>query len=259
MDKSYHTLDHHFTLPRVRQVEASRPLQWLRMGWDDMRANLAASLTYGLTFSVIGYLILHYATHMPYLFTAAISGFFLVGPMAAAGLYELSRRHGRGETVDFIGSWKGLKEHSDQLLYYGALLAFSLIGWERLSAILFALFYQGTVPNLDAFYRDLFLSGNYWQLTLVYVGVGGVLAIVVFVLSAISIPMVLDRDVDIFTAMATSLVAVGRNIPAMAVWAILIVALTAIGLATYMIAMIFIFPVLGHATWHAYRDLTRSG
>ena len=105
----------------------------------------------------------------------------------------------------------------------------------------------------------MFLSGNYWQLALIYVAIGGVLAIVVFVLSAISIPMLLDRDVDQYTAMATSLVAVGRNIPAMTVWAVLIVALTALGLATFMIGMIFIFPILGHATWHAYRDLTRSG
>jgi uncharacterized membrane protein len=71
--------------------------------------------------------------------------------------------------------------------------------------------------------------------------------------------MLLDRDVDIYTAMATSLIAVGRNIPAMVVWAILIVALTAIGFATMLLGLVVIFPVLGHATWHAYRDLTQSG
>ena len=132
------------------------------------------------------------------------------------------------------------------------------IFWERLSAILFALFYNGAVPNLESFYRDLLLSGDYWRLLVIYAAVGGVLAIVVFVLSAISIPMLLDRDVDIYTAMATSLVAVGRNIPAMAIWAILIVVLTAIGFATLLLGMTVIFPVLGHATWHAYRDLVQS-
>jgi uncharacterized membrane protein len=102
------------------------------------------------------------------------------------------------------------------------------------------------------------LSGDYWRWTIVYATVGGMLAVAVFVLSAISIPMLLDRDVDVYTAMATSLVAVGRNIPAMAIWALLIVVLTAIGFATLLLGMIVIFPLLGHATWHAYRELTSS-
>ena len=115
------------------------------------------------------------------------------------------------------------------------------------------------MPNLESFYRDLIFSGDYWRLLVVYAAVGAVLAIVVFVLSAISIPMLLDRDVDIYTAMATSLVAVGRNISAMAVWAILIVVLSAIGFVTLLLGMIVIFPVIGHATWHAYRDIVQSG
>lgn len=255
MDKSYHPLDHHFTLPHVRRVEASRPLQWLRMGVDDMRANLAASLSYGLIFAVIGYLILRYATHMPYLFTAAISGFFLVGPMAAAGLYELSRRHGRGETADFLASWKGLKEHSDQLLYYGALLAFTLIGWERLSAILFALFYHDVAPDLSHFFRDVFLSGHYVHFVVSYLVVGGALAGLVFALSVVSVPMVLDRGTDVITAMMTSARAVGFNLGATAVWAALIVVLIGLGFATMMIGMVVLLPLVGHATWHAYKDL----
>ena len=80
---------------------------------------------------------------------------------------------------------------------------------------------------------------------------------IVFVVSAISIPMLLDRNGDIYTAMATSFLAVMRNIPAMLVWAVLIVVLTALGFATLLFGMIVIFPILGHATWHAYRDLTQ--
>src|SRR4029453_1025426 len=125
-------------------------------------------------------------------------------------------------------------------------------------AILFALFYNGAVPNLDSFYRAVLLSGDYWRLLVVYFAVGGGLATVVFVLSAISIPILLDRAGDIYTAMATSLVAVGRNIPAMAIWAALILLLTAVGFATLLVGMVVIFPVLGHATWHAYRDLTQG-
>jgi uncharacterized membrane protein len=87
--------------------------------------------------------------------------------------------------------------------------------------------------------------------------VGGVFAAAVFVISAISIPMLLDRNGDVYTAMATSFLAVTRNIPAMLLWAGLIVVLAAIGFATLLFGLIVIFPILGHATWHAYRELTQ--
>jgi len=252
-------IERHFDLPPIRRVPARQPLLWLAEGMRDLHGNLVESLAYGAIVAAIGWAIWTYAAGRPQPFTASITGFFLLAPLLAAGLYEISRRHELGLDTGFGESLQGWRRSGGAFAEFGLGLVIVAIFWERLSAILFALTYQGAVPNLESFYRDVFLSGNYWQLTLVYVGVGGALAIVVFVLSAISIPMLLDRDVDIYTAMATSLVAVGRNIPAMAVWAILIVVLTAIGLATLMIAMVFIFPVLGHATWHAYRDLTRSG
>lgn len=251
-------IERHFDLPAIRRVPATQPFAWLAAGFRDLHGNLVESLAYGTIVAAIGWAIWTYAAGRPQPFTASITGFFLLAPLLAAGLYEISRRHELGLDTGFGESLQGWRRSGGALAEYGLELVIVAIFWERLSAILFALLYQGAVPNLDAFYADLFLSGSYWQLIVVYLAVGGVLAIVVFVLSAISIPMLLDRDVDIYTAMATSLVAVGRNLPAMAVWAILIVVLSAIGFATFMLAMIPIFPVLGHATWHAYRDLTRS-
>ena len=224
-----------------------------------MRGNLVESLVYGVAVAAIGWLIWTYTAGRPQQFTASITGFFLLAPLLAAGLYEISRRHELGMDTGFGESLQGWRRSAEGLAQFGLELVLVAILWERLSAILFALFYNGTVPNFDAFFRDVFLSGDYWRLTVVYVVVGGILATAVFVMCAISIPMLLDRDVDIYTAMATSLIAVGRNIPAMVIWAALIVVLTAIGFATLLIGMIVIFPVLGHATWHAYRDLTQSG
>lgn len=258
MDKPYHSLDHHFHLPHVRPVDAARPLHWLRLGWRDMSDSLGASLAYGAFFAVIGYLILSYAADMPYLFTAAVSGFFLVGPLAAAGLYEISRRHEKGETVSFGQSLAGLRRHGDSLLYFGVFLAIALIGWERMSAILFALFYQGNVPDLSNFFRDVFLSGDYTHFVVAYLVVGGILAAVVFSLSVVSVPMLMDRDTDAITAAMTSARAVGVNLAAMAVWAALIVVLVAVGFATMMIGMAILLPLLGHASWHAYRDMVES-
>jgi uncharacterized membrane protein len=85
-------------------------MQWLRMGWNDMRENLGASLSYGVILAAIGYTILSYSADKPYLFMAAISGFMLIGPLAAAGLYEISRRYEKGEKVSFIGSIRGLAQ-----------------------------------------------------------------------------------------------------------------------------------------------------
>jgi uncharacterized membrane protein len=249
----------HFDLPVIRRVPPGRPFVWLAQGFRDMRGNLVESLVYGVALAAIGWLIWTYTAGRPQQFTASITGFFLLAPLLAAGLYEISRRHELGMDTGFGESLQGWRRSAGGLAQFGLELVLVAILWERLSAILFALFYNGAVPNFDAFFRDVFLSGDYWRLTVVYVVVGGVLATAVFVMCAISIPMLLDRDVDIYTAMATSLIAVGRNIPAMVIWAALIVALTAIGFATLLIGMIVIFPVLGHATWHAYRDLTQSG
>lgn len=255
MDKPLSNLDHHFHLPQVRGVDTSRPLAWLQMGWRDMCDNLTASLTWGAVFALAGYLVLAFAADVPYLFTAAVSGFFLVGPLAAAGVYEISRRHDRGESTGLVESLRGLHGHGDQLMFFGVFLAVALISWERLSVILFALFYDGGVTNVPQFYREVFLSGQYLDFLATYFVAGGVIAALIFALSAISIPMLMDRDVDIVTAMMTSARAVLGSTPAMALWALIIVALVAIGFATLMIGMAIVLPLLGHASWHAYKDL----
>ena len=255
MAKSISSLDRHFTLPSVRTVEASRPLAWLKAGWSDLRDNPVASLTYGLALSIAGFLILYYAADIPYLLTASISGFFLIGPVAASGLYVISRRHEKGEKSNFAQSLAGLRDEGESLLFFGFLLAFVLISWERISAILFALFFKGNVPDISNLAQNLLLSGAHLQFVALYLLAGGVLAATVFALSAVAIPLLLDRKVDVVTAMMSSFRATEKNLGAMLVWAMLIVACIAIGFATMMIGMIVLLPLLGHATWHAYRDL----
>ncbi len=257
MDKPFETLEQHFHLPHVREVGIDRPLLWLRAGWEDMRENLGASLSYGVILAALGYLILSYAAGLPYLFTAAISGFFLIGPVAAAGLYEISRQHEQGQPVSFFGSLRGLRGHADGLAYFGAFLAIALIGWERISAVLFALFYDGNVADLSNFFRSVFLSGEHLPFVAAYLVVGAILATVVFALSVTAVPMLMDRKVDIITAAMASLRAVAVNPAAMALWAAIIVGLVAVGFATMMVGMVVLLPLLGHASWHAYRELMR--
>jgi uncharacterized membrane protein len=250
-------LDRHFELPRIRRVPPGRAFTWLALGVRDMRNNLVESLAYGTLIAVLGWLIWYHAGNRPQLFTASVTGFFLIAPLLAAGLYEISRRQELGTRTSFGESLQGWRRSGGAIAQMGLQLTLVAIFWERLSAILFALSYQGDAPDLQRFFTDVFLSGNYPQVVLAYVTVGGVFAAIVFVISAISIPMLLDRNGDIYTAMATSFLAVTRNIAAMLVWACLIVILTAAGFATALFGLIFVFPILGHATWHAYRDLTQ--
>ena len=257
MDKPYGSLERHFTLPHIRSIETERPMQWLRMGWEDMRENLGASLSYGVILSAFGYLILSYAADKPYLFMAAISGFMLIGPIAAAGLYEVSRRYEKGERISFFASIRGLARNADGLAMFGAFLAIALVGWERISAIMFALFYRGEIGNVTNFVSGILGSGENLYFLAAYVIVGAVLAIVVFALSAISIPLLMDRDTDGVTAAMTSLRAVQTNFDTMMLWAVMIVLLVGIGFASMMVGMVILLPLVGHASWHAYRDLVR--
>ena len=255
MDKPFNSLDRHFALPDVRSVAGARPFAWLRAGWQDLTASPVTSLAYGAIFAALGFLILSYASDLPYLFTASISGFLLIGPLAAAGLYEISRRRGEGQSTSFAESLSALRSHADSLMYAGLFLALMLVLWERLSAILFALFYNGSIPDVANFYSHILFSGEYAHFVVAYLVIGGALAALVFSMMAVSIPMLMDRDTDLISAMMTSLRAIGANLGAMALWAAIIVALMAVSFATAMIGMVVLLPLLGHATWHAYKDV----
>lgn len=251
-------LDRYFDLPAIRQVPASRPLEWLRMGWTDLRRNVWLSATYGLVLALAGWELLLIAVPYPYLYTAVISGFMLVAPMLGAGLYEASRRQEQGMATGFLDSLGGWTRNGDAMALFGLLLALVAIAWERLSAILFALAYGGELSSVQSFVGTVFLSGNYVGLALAYVALGALVATLVFAMSAISVPMLVDREIDVLTAIATSLKAVRRNPAAMTVWAALLVALMVVGFTTLLVGMILLLPLAAHASWHAYRDLAQA-
>ena len=255
MEEQDDFLAQHFDLPPIRRIGVRRPFQWLARGWDDMRENLGASLAYGIFFALIGYALLAFAAPRPYLFSTAVSGFLLIGPLSAAGLYEISRRREQGATTSLGASLSGLRQHADVLFHFGILLALVLVLWERVSAVVFALFYADNVPDLTNFFRSILFSGDYIPLLLAYTVIGGTIAAVVYSATAVSVPMMMARDTDMMTAMATSMRAVTTNKLPMVVWAILIVLLIAASFATLMVGLVILLPLLGHATWHAYRDM----
>lgn len=249
------SLDKHFDLPKIRQIPLGRPFRWLRAGWGDLCANPIASLAYGLLFAISGDLILIFAWRTPYLFTAAVSGFFLVAPLLSGGLYEISRRLGLGQRTTYIESLACWRRNGQSMALFGMLLAFVAIIWERTSAVFFAILIPGLSPDLWAFVPNVLLNLEYIELTLGWLLTGGALALLVFAAAAVSIPMLVDRNIDFVSAMMTSCRAVFRNPLPMLLWAALIVLMTLLGFATLLFGLILVMPVLGHASWHAYRDL----
>lgn len=245
-------------LPEIRKVDSGRPVIWLQRGWADFKKALAPSLIYGGWAAAFGFALLMVAWRSTYMVPALVGGFLLVAPFVAIVFYALSRQIEQGRPVDGAEAVFAWRRNAGSIALWGLALTMALILWERIAAILFALSYGGEVRNLETLLADVLLSGRYILLVLVYFAVGGFFALIVFAFGVVTAPMLLDRDVDVVTAALTSLRACLANPAAALVWAVLIAVLTAIGFATLMIGMVIIFPLLGHASWHAYRDLVQK-
>ena len=141
---------------------------------------------------------------------------------------------------------------------FGILIGILMIVWARLSTLLFALIIAGQSTTLDTSTAQLFFSGSGLTFLIVFTLVGAVIAAAVFTISVVSIPMMLDRKVDFITAVLTSITAVKANPAPMALWAGLIVIFTGIGLVTFYLGLAVTLPLIGHASWHAYKDLVED-
>ena len=241
--------------PIVRSgLPLSAPFDWLRRGADDLKAGGFASLFYGLCFAVGGLLLFLAFRHAVQLVTAITAGFMLLGPFLALGLYELSRRRETGEPLSLTATLAVWKRNIGCFGIYSLILIVIYLIWARASLVMFALFYQGGMPTLGGFMTQILKFDNL-EFLLAYLAVGGVFAVFVFAFSVVSIPMLLERNEDTVTAMLASVLALARNLPMMLIWAALVVLLTAIGIATAFLGLIVTMPLVGHATWHAYRAL----
>ncbi len=240
--------------PHVRRVAPARTFAWLRAGWSDLRSAARPSLGFGALVAAAGVLLLALAWDASHLAPALTGGFLLVAPCVAVMFYELSRQIERGERIDGGAAALAWRRNADSIALWGLALALTLILWERLAAIVFALLYGGQVADLRSLAIEV-LTGRRLELMLAFVAVGGMLALAVFALGWITAPLLLDRDIDVATAALTSLRCCLRNPGTALAWAAILAALTAIGFATLMIGMIVVFPWLGHASWHAYREL----
>jgi len=241
----------------ISRVPMGRPLTWLAQGWGDMRRNWGASLGYGALVVAIGWTILIFCGTHPYFVAAAFSGFLLVAPLVAAAFSEMSRRYAAGQQATFDDSLAGFSRRPGPLFAFGGLLALFAVAWFAASAVMLGTIFHITAPTIsETLYRGFIDQMNRSQVE-GYLAAGGALAALVFVLSVVSVPLIIDRDATAGQAMGASIRAAFSNIPAMIVWSALILILTVVGYAPLLGGLLIVAPLLGHATWHAYRDLIK--
>ena len=231
------------------------PFEWIGQGLADFRRIPGLSLLYGLLFAGLCAGIFYLTRNVPWYTVAYITGLAFVGPFLAAGLYAASRDMGRGAAPSISASLRLIGRRKTYLSLFALMLTLVMAAWVRLSALILAVAYNGLVPGIDLF--DIaWLSGEGLVAAGYLATTGVLLGSVVFAISALAIPRILDRDADFVSAMGYSFNRVKENLPAMVIWAALITLLTAVGLATGFVGLTVIFPVLGYATWHSYRALT---
>jgi len=230
---------------------------WLAAGWRDMWRYPALSLGYGAAFVAIGLIFTAglWAINLESLVPALSAGFMLVCPILAIGLYEMSRRFERGEPVIFRDILAVRPAAPVQLAYLAFTLMFIYLVWLRLATLNYALFSYGDHTPWFEFVRFALTTPAGLAMVVLGTAIGAVLAFIVFALSAVAVPILLRHDVDAFTAMAVSARLVMNNPGPMLLWAWLIAVLIAAGIATLFMGLIVVFPLVGHATWHAYRTV----
>lgn len=240
--------------PHIRRIEAGSVPRWLRAGWQDFRQSSPASLFYGAAFAACGWLMHAVFSHAYALFAGLTTGFLLIGPFLTLGVSDLSRRIEHGEPPRLGPTLAAWRPNLANVGLFAAVLAVVLLVWARASIVVFALFFTGGLPTFADVVRTV-LTFEQPDFAAVYFAVGGFFAVFVFMISVIAMPLMLDRKTDAITAAIASLFACGRNPGPMLLWAACIVILAAIGFATLFFGLIVTIPLIGHATWHAYRDL----
>lgn len=242
--------------PAVHKVEATAPFRWLAAGWQDFLANPLASGFYGLAFVIAGALVTSAIMQNSILVMTFVTGFFLMAPFLCLGLYELSRQRemtGSNQLSRTLFVFMRRRRDMALLVVFQALI---MIAWIRLVTLMSALYVTNTGTSITLLSEQLFSSGEGLGFLSVFVLAGAALAALVFVTSVVAWPMLLHRATGVLIAISTSVKAVMRNKFTMLVWAGLIVSLISIGgLVTLSVGLVVILPVIGHASWHAYRDL----
>ncbi len=240
----------------IRSIDIADLMECIAEGVRDFSRAPKYGMFFGAVYAVGGWLVLWIAFAVGYFYLAYpfMMGFALLSPFGAAGTYEISRRLEAGEPLSWSVVLAAVWNRTGKDLGWLALVSlFTLIIWLDLAVFLFLMFYGVHVPSLTELFTNVFTTTYGLTFLLVGNGIGAIIALIVFSFTAVSPPLVVDRDVDFVTAMTTSVRVVLANPRTMLAWAVVIGADLAVSFVTLFVALLVVFPVLGHTTWHLYR------
>ncbi len=238
----------------LNRLPLSAPLEWLRKGWRDYTCCPKSGFFYGLCFFLMGHALWAVFKSAPAYVLALSAGFLLMGPFLCLGLYHASREIEAGRYRPSLRAslmaWRPTK--GAMALFAGVLLVLEMV-WGRASLIVFAVTFNG-MPTAEDTLSQLLTMDNI-EFLITYCVVGGFFAGLIFCISAVSIPMIMDREVDAVSAGLTSIRACLHNPGTMLVWGALITILIGLSMLPYFVGLFVMGPVIGHATWHAYQAI----
>lgn len=244
--------------PHARGLPAGVAFDWLWAGWRDLWSHPASSLAYGVVMLLVSLLVVAGLVGLgrDYFLFPALAGFAIVAPAFATGLYEKSRRLAEGERIGLAAMLRVRAASGRQILFVGVLLCLLMLVWMRAAVLLYALFFGWKpFPGLEHVSAMLVTEPLGIWLLLVGGAVGGLFAAFGFAISVFSLPMLLDERIDALTAMGTSMTMVWHNLPVMLTWGAIVLVSLGLALLPGLLGLVLVFPLLGHATWHAYRTV----
>ena len=245
------------SVPNIRTIGPHDLNEALVKGLDDFKAKPSHLILLVLIYPLVAFLAFRVAAGydlLPLVFPL-LSGFALIGPLAAIGLYELSRRREAGLDISWEHAFNVVRSPSiGAIVILSAVLGAIYFAWLGAALAIYWLTFGGAAPNsIGSFARAVLTTPAGWALIVVGCGVGFFFALVVLAISAVSFPLLLDRDVSALTAIQTSVRAFLANPVTMAMWGIIVAGLLVIGTVPFFVGLAVVMPVLGHATWHLYR------
>ena len=235
----------------LRPLQLADPLRWLALGWRDFIRCPGIGLFYGACFTAMGWALMKLYAAAPAYVMALSAGFLLMGPFLCLGLYRASQRLEQGRRPDFGDSLLAWDTRTGTLAIFGFVLLVLEMLWGRATLVLFALSFNG-MPDLQGSLLALTEPENL-GFTLGWLGLGALFAGLIFAISVVSMPMILDRQTDAITAGLTSVRLVVTQTRVMLVWGALITLLVVLALLPWFAGLLIVGPVVGHASWHAYR------
>lgn len=239
---------------KVYRADNEAPMRWLEKGFTDFKNNFKLSVLYGVFIAAVGIILMSVMQFSASFVLAAITGFVIVGPIVAIGLYDMSREMEFGRKPQLHHAISALRKNTGTLVAFALALGFLHTIWTRLTALLIALFLKD-VNLANSSLLEIMSQPQTVFFLAVFCVLGALIVGFAFSISVISIPMIMHRNVDIVTAAITSVRVVRKNPRKMFTWAAMISIIMLFGMATAFIGLIFAFPIIGHASWHAYRDL----